>query len=160
MCATVTAILHWNCIPVFADINKDDYCIDPEVIKKKITNRTKAIIAVDIFGYPAQIDKIRNIIKGKNIKIISDNAQAPYAFYKKKISGTNSDIGGFSFNYHKHINTGEGGAIITNSKQLAQRSRLIRNHGEAAVLNNKKLLNNILGYNFRLGEIESSNNEH
>ena len=84
MCATVTAILHWNCIPVFADINKDDYCIDPEVIKKKITNRTKAIIAVDIFGYPAQIDKIRNIIKGKNIKIISDNAQAPYAFYKKK----------------------------------------------------------------------------
>lgn len=156
MCATVTAILHWNCIPIFADINYEDYCIDPEIIKKKITNRTKAIIAVDIFGYPAQIDKIRSIIRGKNIKIISDNAQAPYAFYKNKISGTNSDIGGFSFNYHKHINTGEGGAIITNSKQLAQRSRLIRNHGEAAVLNNKKLLNNILGYNFRLGEIEAA----
>ena len=140
----------------FADINYEDYCIDPEIIKKKITNRTKAIIAVDIFGFPAQIDKIRKVIKKRDIKIISDNAQAPYAFYKNKISGTNSDIGGFSFNYHKHINTGEGGAIITNSKRLAQRSRLIRNHGEAAVLNNKKLLNNILGYNFRLGEIEAA----
>ena len=156
MCATATAILHWNCIPVFADINKDTFCIDPLEIKKKITSRTKAIIAVDIFGYPADINGIKKVIKGKNIKIISDNAQAPYAINNGKISGTNSDIGGFSFNYHKHINTGEGGVIITNSKKLAQRMRLIRNHGEAVIKDNRMLQNNIIGHNFRLGEIEAS----
>jgi len=155
MCATATAILHWNCIPVFADIDKKNFCIDPLDIKKKITNKTKAIITVDIFGFPADVDMIKSITKDKNIKIISDNAQAPYAIYKKKISGTNTDIGGFSFNYHKHINTGEGGVIITNSSKLANRARLIRNHGEA-VVKNKKNLNNIIGHNFRLGEIEAA----
>ena len=156
MCATATAILHWNCIPVFADINKDTFCIDPSEIKKKITSKTRAIIAVDIFGYPADINAIKKVIKGKNIKIISDNAQAPYALNNGKISGTNSDIGGFSFNYHKLINTGEGGVIITNSKKLAERMRLIRNHGEAVIKNNKKIQNNIIGHNFRLGEIEAA----
>jgi perosamine synthetase len=156
MCATATAILHWNCIPVFADINKDTFCIDPLEIKKKITSKTRAIISIDIFGFPADIKGIRKVIKGKNIKIISDNAQAPYALNNGKISGTNSDIGGFSFNYHKHINTGEGGVIITNSKKLAERMRLIRNHGEAVIGDNKKIQNNIIGHNFRLGEIEAA----
>ena len=64
MCATATAILHWNCIPVFADINKDTFCIDPSEIKKKITSKTRAIIAVDIFGYPADINAIKKVIKG------------------------------------------------------------------------------------------------
>lgn len=156
MCATATAILHWNCIPVFADIDKKNLCIDPRDIKKKITNKTKAILAVDIFGYPADINQIRKVI-GKKIKIISDNAQTPYAIYNGKISGTNVDIGGFSLNYHKHINTGEGGVIITNSKSLADRCRLIRNHGEAVINStNKKKLSNIIGHNFRLGEMEAA----
>ena len=116
MCATATAILHWNCIPVFADIDENTFCIDPQEIKKKITSKTRAIIAVDIFGHPADIDKIKKIIKNKNIKIITDNAQAPFAKYNGKISGTNADIGGFSLNYHKHINTCEGVIIVTNSK--------------------------------------------
>ena len=155
MCATATAILHWNCIPVFADIDENDFCISAKDIKKKITKKTKAIIAVDIFGFPADLDRIKKIIKGKNIKILSDNAQAPYAIYNNRISGTNSDMGGFSFNYHKHINTGEGGVIITNSNYLANRARLIRNHGEAVVKENENI-KNILGHNFRLGEIESA----
>ena len=155
MCATATAILHWNCVPVFADIDENDFCISAEDIRKKITKKTKAIIAVDIFGFPADLDSIKKIIKGKNIKILSDNAQAPYAIYNNKISGTNADMGGFSFNYHKHINTGEGGVIITNSSYLARRARLIRNHGEA-VVKEKENIKNILGYNFRLGEIESA----
>ena len=155
MCATATAILHWNCIPVFADIDKSNYCISPNEVKKKITKKTKAIILVDIFGLASNIDEIKRVIKGKNIKIISDNAQAPYAFFKNKISGSNTQIGGFSFNYHKHIHSGEGGVVITNSKKLARRVRLIRNHGEA-VIKPKENLNNILGYNFRLGEIEAA----
>ena len=65
MCATATAILHWNCIPVFADIDENTFCIDPQEIKKKITSKTRAIIAVDIFGHPADIDNIKKIIKNK-----------------------------------------------------------------------------------------------
>lgn len=157
MCATATAILHWNCIPVFADIDKDNFCINPSDIKKKITSKTKAIIAVDIFGYPSDIKKIKQVIGKKKIKILSDNAQTPFAIYNGKISGTNVDIGGFSLNYHKHINTGEGGVIITNSKYLADRCRLIRNHGEAVINSkNKKKLSNIIGHNFRLGEMEAA----
>jgi len=157
MCATATAILHWNCIPVFVDIDSNSFCIDPLDVKKKITKKTKAIITVDIFGYPSDIIKIKKIIKNKNIKIISDNAQTPYGLYKGKISGTNVDIGGYSFNYHKHINTGEGGVVITNSKKLAHRVRLIRNHGEAVINSKlKKDLSNIIGHNFRLGEIEAA----
>lgn len=156
MCATATSILHWNCIPVFADIDKESLCIDPEDVKKKITKKTKAVLVVDIFGYPTDIKQIRKVV-GKKIKIISDNAQTPYGIYNGKISGTNTDIGGYSFNYHKHINTGEGGVVITNSKVLAERVQLIRNHGEAVIKTKiKKKLSNIIGHNFRLGELEAA----
>jgi len=157
MCATATSILHWNAIPVFADIDPKTFCIDPKKVKEKITSRTKAIIAVDIFGQSADIDSLKKITKNKNIKIITDSAQSPYSFYKRKITGTLSDVGGYSLNYHKHINTGEGGIVVTNNANLAQRIRLIRNHAEASMKsNNKKVLSNMIGYNFRLGEIESA----
>jgi dTDP-4-amino-4,6-dideoxygalactose transaminase len=157
MCASATAILHWNAIPIFADIDKKTFNIDPEDIKRKITKKTVAIIAVDIFGQSCDIDSIKKIIKGSKIKIITDSAQSPYCFYKGKITGTLSDIGGFSLNYHKHINTGEGGIVVTNNDLLARKVRLIRNHAEAALKNNsKKELINMLGYNFRMGEIEAA----
>ncbi len=155
MCACATAILHWNCIPVFVDIDKKTFNYDLKELKKKITSKTVAIIAVDIFGQSENINKIKKIIKKKRIKIISDTAQAIGSKYKNKFSGTVADIGGYSFNYHKHINTGEGGMIVTNNQNLATRCKLIRNHGEAVIKNNKPL-SNILGYNFRLGEIESA----
>jgi perosamine synthetase len=157
MCASATAILHWNAIPVFADIDRKNFNIDPESIKNKITKKTVAIIAADIFGQSCDIDAIKKIIKGSKIKLITDSAQSPYSFYKGKITGTLSDIGGFSLNYHKHINTGEGGVVVTNSNLLAKKVRLIRNHAEAALKNdsNDKLIN-MLGYNFRMGEIEAA----
>mgnify|MGYP001442859537 CR=1 FL=1 len=155
MCACATAILHWNCIPVFVDIDKKTFNYDLKELKKKITSKTVAIIAVDIFGQSENINQIKKIIKKKRIKIISDTAQAIGSKYKNKFSGTVADIGGYSFNYHKHINTGEGGMIVTNNQNLATRCKLIRNHGEAVIKNNKPL-SNILGYNFRLGEIESA----
>lgn len=157
MCASATAILHWNAIPVFADIDKRTFNIDPNEIKKKITKKTVAIIAADIFGKSCDIDGIKKIIKGSKIKLITDSAQSPYSFYKKKITGTQSDIGGFSLNYHKHINTGEGGVVVTNSNLFARKVRLIRNHAEASLKNNSiKKLTNMLGYNFRMGEIEAA----
>jgi len=156
MCACATAILHWNCIPIFSDINKTNFNYDLKELEKKINSKTIAILAVDIFGQSENLDAIKKIIKNKKIKIISDTAQAIGSKYGKKYSGTLSDIGGFSFNYHKHINTGEGGMIVTNNKNLAYRCKLIRNHGEAVVTKKDKNISNILGYNFRLGEIEAA----
>ena len=84
MCATSTAILHWNAIPVFADIDENTFNIDPADVAKKITKRTRAIIAADIFGYPCDIDALKKITNNKNIKIITDSAQSPFSKYKKK----------------------------------------------------------------------------
>ena len=157
MCASAISILHWNAIPVFVDIEEDTFCMDPEKITEKITERTKAILVVDIFGHSADMDPILAIAKEHNLKVISDCAQSPGARYKGKLAGTLGDIGGYSFNYHKHIHTGEGGMIVTNNDEYAEKCQLIRNHAEAAIVAHKDPdLTNMIGYNFRLGEIESA----
>lgn len=155
MCASATAILHWNAIPVFADIDPETYCIDPVSVEANITPYTKAIIAVDIFGQSADIDALMEIADKHGLMVISDTAQAPGALYKGKLAGTLTHIGGFSLNYHKHIHTGEGGVLVTNDDQLAEKLQLIRNHAEAVVSGKGVMdLTNMIGYNFRLGEIE------
>lgn len=157
MSACATSILLWNAIPVFADIEYDYFTICPKSIEKKITNKTKAIMAIDIFGQSCDMRAINIIAKKYKLKVISDTAQAIGSKYLNQYSGTISDIGGFSFNYHKHIHTGEGGIIVTNDDNLAERLQLIRNHGECVVEGKGvQKLNNIVGYNFRLGEIESA----
>jgi len=155
MCASATAILHWNAIPVFADIESATFCLDPASVERNITPYTRAIIAVDIFGHSANLDALSAIACKHRLKLISDTAQAPGAFYKGRHAGTLADIGVFSLNYHKHIHTGEGGVVVTNDDDLAQRVRLIRNHAEAVTGHEGVTdLSNMLGYNFRLGEIE------
>ena len=157
MCASATAILHWNAIPIFADIEKKTFNIDSESIEKNITKKTIAILAVDIFGHPANMKVINKIAKKHNLKVITDNAQSIGTYYNKRYSGTHGDIGGFSLNCHKHINTGEGGILITNNNEYAQRLRHIRNHAEAVVSSNiNNFTPNMIGHNFRLGEIESA----
>ena len=155
MCASATAILHWNAIPIFADIEPETFCLDLASVEANITSKTKAIMAVDIFGHSADIDNLISLAQKYNLKIISDTAQAPGAFYHGKYAGTLADIGGYSLNYHKHIHTGEGGILVTNDDELADRMRLIRNHAEAVVEDKGVTnLNNMIGHNFRLGEIE------
>lgn len=155
MCASATAILHWNAIPVFADIDPVTFCLDPKSVEANITPHTKAIMAVDIFGQSADMDALMSIAKRHGLKVISDTAQAPGALYKGKFAGTLADVGGFSLNYHKHIHTGEGGILVTNDDTIAQRLQLIRNHAEAVVEGmGVSDLTNMVGYNFRLGEIE------
>jgi len=155
MCASATAILHWNAIPIFADIEPETFCLDVASVEANITSKTKAIIAVDIFGHSADMDALMPLAQKYNLKIISDTAQAPGAFYHGKYAGTLADIGGYSLNYHKHIHTGEGGVLVTNDDELADRMRLIRNHAEAVVEDKGTTsLNNMIGHNFRLGEIE------
>ena len=155
MCASATAILQWNAIPVFADIDPETFNLDPKSVEANITPYTKAIMVVDIFGQSANMDALMDIARRHNLKVISDTAQAPGAVYKGKYAGTLADVGGYSLNYHKHIHTGEGGILVTNDDVIAERLQLIRNHAEAVVAGKGVAdLSNMIGYNFRLGEIE------
>ena len=155
MSATASSILHWNGIPVFADIDKETFNLDISSIEKNITPQTKAIMVVDIFGMSSNMDEINALGQKYNLKVISDTAQAPGARYKDKFAGTLADIGGFSLNYHKHIHTGEGGILVTNNDDFAERMQLIRNHAEVVVKDKGvKRIDNMVGHNFRLGEIE------
>jgi perosamine synthetase len=155
MSASATAILHWNGIPIFADIDRDTFNLDLLSVERNITEYTKAIVSVDIFGMPSAMDDLIKLAKKYNLKIISDTAQAPCAKYKGKYAGTMVDIGGYSLNYHKHIHTGEGGVLVTNDDELAERMQLIRNHAEVVVDGKgSNYLTNMVGHNFRLGEIE------
>jgi perosamine synthetase len=157
MVATATAILHWNGIPVFADIEPGSFNIDPKSVEKLIGPRTRAIMAVDIFGQSANMRALREIADRHGLKLLSDTAQAPGATYHGDYAGTLADIGGYSLNYHKHIHCGEGGILVTNDDRYARRLQLIRNHAEAVVDSDKPdELCNMLGYNFRLGEIEAA----
>lgn len=157
MCASATAILHWNAIPVFADIEPETFNLDPRSIEANITPYTRAIMAIDIFGHSADMDAIMAIADRHGLKVITDAAQAPGVRYEGRVGGTLAHVGGFSLNYHKHIHTGEGGILVTEDDAIAERLQLIRNHGEA-VVKGKGVTNiaNTIGYNFRMGEIEAA----
>ena len=155
MCATATAILHWNAIPVFSDIEDETFNLDVNQLEMKITSRTKAIMAADIFGHSCNVSELMRIANKYDLKLITDSAQSPGVFNNNKLTGTESHVGGYSLNYHKHIHTGEGGILVTNDDEICERMQLIRNHGEAVVLSKGvKDITNIIGHNFRLGEIE------
>lgn len=157
MSASATAVLFYGGIPVFADLDPANYCLDPKSILKKITKRTKAILVVHLYGHPADMDAILEIAKPRGIKVIEDAAQAPGTKYKGKFVGALGDIGGFSLNYHKHIHTGEGGLIVTNDSNLALRCQMIRNHGENAIDTYKvEDLSNCIGSNYRLTELQAA----
>jgi perosamine synthetase len=157
MSATATAILVWNAIPVFADVEYETFNLAPASIENNITPYTKAIIVTNIFGHAADLDAIMNIAQKHNLKVIEDNAQAPGALYRGRYAGTIADIGVFSLNYHKHIHTGEGGVCVTNDDFLAERLQLIRNHAEAVVEEKgAENLSNMIGFNFRMTEIEAA----
>ena len=155
MSASATAILQWNAIPVFADIDPKTYNLDPVSIEKNITPYTKAIMVADIFGQSADMDAIMAIAAEHSLKVISDAAQAPGAMYKGRFAGTCAHVGGYSLNYHKHIHTGEGGILVTDDDRIAERLQLIRNHAEVVVAGKGVTdISNMVGHNFRLGEIE------
>lgn len=158
MCATATAILVWNAIPVFADIEDSTFNLDPAAVERVITPRTKAIMVADIFGHPADMTAIMEIARRYNLKVIEDAAQAPGVQTSSgKFAGANGHVGGYSLNYHKHIHTGEGGMCVTDDDAIAERLQLIRNHGEAVVAKKGvENIANIIGFNFRLGEIEAA----
>ena len=156
MCSTVTSILQWLCVPVFCDIDSATFSIDPKKLESCITPRTRAIIANDMHGRSCDLAPILSIAKKYDLKVISDSAQSIGSIYNGQYSGTIADIGGFSFNWHKHINCGEGGVVITNNDFLAKKMQLLRNHAEGVVTEAGLPLNNMIGFNFRLTEIQAA----
>lgn len=157
MAISATAPLFYGAIPIFADIEDQYYCLDPKSVEEKITSKTKAIIVVDLFGHPYNKEAINKIAKKHGIKVIEDCAQAPGATLNGEFAGTFGDIGVFSLNYHKHIHCGEGGIVVTNDDEIAERVALLRNHAESVVAA-KGVTNliNMVGYNFRMTEIEAA----
>jgi perosamine synthetase len=153
MTASAIAPLIYGAVPVFADIDEETFGLRPDSIEARITPRTRAILVVHIFGHPADMDPIMAIARRHNLKVIEDCAQAPLTRYKGRWVGTIGDLGIFSFNYHKHVHTGEGGLITTNDDVLAEKCQLIRNHGEEVVeKKGTEDIHNTFGFNYRLTE--------
>ncbi len=157
MSASATSVLFYGGIPIFADLDQNRFTLDPASIERRITPRTKAILVVHLFGYPADMDAIMKIAAKHGLSVIEDAAQAPGIYYKGRSVGTIGDIGGFSLNFHKHIHTGEGGLLVTNNDEIALRCRLIRNHGENATeAYGVEEISNMIGSNYRFTELQAA----
>jgi len=137
--------------PVFVDINSTTYNIDPEKTKAAITDKTKAIISVDLYGLSAEMDKISEIAKKHNLVLIEDAAQAHGASYKGKPPGYFADMACWSFYASKNMTTGEGGMITTSNDEYAKTLRAVRSHGET-----EEYVSTMLGQNYRMPEIEAA----
>ncbi|MDP2629328.1 MAG: DegT/DnrJ/EryC1/StrS family aminotransferase, partial [Candidatus Harrisonbacteria bacterium] len=154
MSASATAILMNGAIPIFADIDAKTFCLSPSSVQKCISRRTKAIMAVNLFGQSANYHRLISIGKKYGLAIVEDNAQSPGAKYEGLYTGTIGDVGIFSFNLHKIIQAGEGGMLVTNSDTLALRARLARNHGEVVVDQiDQYAAGPIIGSNYRMPEV-------
>ncbi|MFC2006410.1 DegT/DnrJ/EryC1/StrS family aminotransferase [Chloroflexota bacterium] len=155
--ATATSVLMHNAIPVFVDVDPKTYCIDPTKIEKAITPYTKAIIPVHLLGHPADMDSIMKIAKKHRLIVLEDCAQSPGAKFMGRLVGTIGELGAFSFQETKNMMTGEGGMVITNDKELAERCHMLRNHGEAVIEGkSRSYISNIVGWNYRTTEIEAA----
>lgn len=127
--ATTNSILWENCTPVFVDIENNNFNIDPDKIEEKITEKTKAIMAVHVFGYPCDVEKIENIAKKHNLKIIYDGAHAFGNFYKGKALLSYGDISTCSFHATKVFHTVEGGCVIPNNADINEKVELLKKFG-------------------------------
>jgi perosamine synthetase len=144
--STANVVLACGGKPVFVDI-KEDHNIDPRAVAKAITRRTRAIMPVHLYGYPADMDEIRELANRHSIPVVEDAAESLGAEYKGKQTGTLSHAGCFSFYASKVVTTGEGGAVSTNDGEFADKLRLIRNHGMLHGYDSRHL-----GLNYRLTE--------
>ena len=157
MSCSATCALMNNTIPVFVDIDENNFAIDPKKLEERITEKTKAIVMVHLFGGTGDMDGIMKIAEKFNLKVIEDAAQAPGATYKGKLLGTMGDCGLFSFTETKNVTSGEGGMLITNNDEIAHTAQLIRNHGEAVIVNQPRTYRStILGYNYRMTELDAA----
>ena len=148
--ATSNSVLFTGAKPIFADIEEDTFNIDPDAIMEKITPKTKAILPVHLYGHPAEMNAIMEIVEDHNLAVIGDACQAHGAVYDGKKVGS-FGTGTFSFYPTKNMTTSEGGIITTNDQDVADRARMIRSHGSK-----ERYVHEMLGYNFRMTDISAS----
>lgn len=156
--ATANVVVQVGAKPVFVDINLSNYCINIEDLKKKITRRSKAIIVVHAFGYPADMSTIMKIARQHRLLVIEDAACAIGSKHKNKFCGTWGDIGCFSFHPRKVLTTGEGGAIVSNNSKFVKRIEILRNHG--SIIKEDGSLSFVeAGFNYRMSELQAAMGE-
>ncbi|MDD5596779.1 MAG: DegT/DnrJ/EryC1/StrS family aminotransferase [Victivallaceae bacterium] len=151
---TATSVIEANGVPVFVDIDPDTYCLDSKKIEEAITPNTHAIIPVHLGGHPAAMDEIMEIARKHNLYVIEDSAHAHGAEYKGRRVGSLGDIGSFSFQSSKNLCCGEGGAIVTNNRQLAENCWSIHNCGR--VINGAWYQHEHIGGNYRLSQFQAA----
>ncbi|MHC1632058.1 MAG: DegT/DnrJ/EryC1/StrS family aminotransferase [Methanotrichaceae archaeon] len=149
--STATSVLMQRAWPVFCDIDRRTYNIDPDQIQEVITNNTKAVIVVHLYGLSCDMNPILEIAEDRGIKVVEDACQAHGAEYLSRKAGSMGDIGIFSFYPTKNMTTGEGGMITTSDAQVAERSRVIRNHGQS-----QRYVHEVMGYNYRMTNLAAA----
>jgi perosamine synthetase len=149
--ATATSILMQRARPVFCDIDPKTFNIDPEKIEEAITEKTKAIIVVHLFGLTCDMKPIMEIAESNGLKVVEDACQAHGAEYQGKRAGYIGDVGVFSFYPTKNMTTGEGGVITTSDPEVAEGAQMIRNHGQS-----DRYVHPILGYNYRMTNLAAA----
>jgi dTDP-4-amino-4,6-dideoxygalactose transaminase len=150
--ATAEAVVHAGATPLFVDVNPDTYNIDVGQIPRRITRHTKAIIAVHLYGQPADMDPILEIARSRGLRVIEDSAQAHGARYRGRRAGSLGDVACFSFYPAKNLGAcGDGGAIVTSDAEIAERVRELRDHGGT-----KKYQHDVVGYNSRLDSLQAA----
>lgn len=152
--ASANSIIYEGAKPVFADIGENTLNIDPGKIEEKITKKTKAILAVHIFGQPCEMDKIMNIAKKHSLAVIEDACEAVCAEYKGRKAGTFGIASVFAFYPNKQITTGEGGMVCTNDEKIHSAAKMLRNQGRKE--DGGWLSHEAIGYNYRLNEMSAA----
>jgi dTDP-4-amino-4,6-dideoxygalactose transaminase len=150
--ATAWGVTLCGATPVFADCEKDSYNLDPADVKRKITQKTKAVVPVHLYGQTADMDTLKSVCSGKNILIVEDAAQAHFAEYKGRMAGSLSVAASFSFYPGKNLGAiGEAGALTTDNDSLDSKFRMLRDHGSE-----KKYYHNEFGHNYRMDGIQGA----
>jgi perosamine synthetase len=154
--AVANAVRYEGATPVFVDIDGGSLNLDPDRVEAAITPRTRAIVAVHTFGRPGEMEPILDIARRHGLRVIEDACEALGATYRDRKVGSFGDAAVFAFYPNKQITTGEGGLVVTGDPQLAREMRAMRNHGryETDAWHEHSMPHSILGYNYRLSEIQ------
>ncbi len=149
--ATASAVMMCGAVPVVADVEPRTFCIDPPAVERALSDRTRAVVPVHLYGHPADMDPLRELCAERGIAVVEDAAQAHGAVYKGRRAGALGTMGCFSFYPTKNMTTGEGGMVTTDDDGLAERLRLLRQHGQAAPYDYRNL-----GYNSRMTDVAAA----
>lgn len=151
--APANMVIETGAKPVYVDIDPRTWCINVKEVEESITERTKAILPVHVYGNVCEVEALMRIARERQIYLIEDAAEAAFSRYRGKFAGSFGHLGCFSFHAAKTVTMGEGGAVVTNDKRLSERMRILRSHG---MRENKRYWHDLVGYNYRLTNLQAA----